>query len=323
MGKIVGSILEPFTGARATQRAGEAAAQQQSEAARLSAQAAAFRPVGMTTRFGRSTFDVTDIGGIPRVTGAGYEISPELAAIQNALFGLTGGAVGTAQEAATAAEPLGAAARSLFNLGTGYMAESPEVARQRIFDELQAARNPARIQEEQRLASSVFGRGRAGLSVSGMGQPELYSLAQAREAQRAQDIVAANQQAQQQLQFGTGLFGTGASLLGTQYAIPTQALGPLQSLLGTVGTIEEMGQQPFQLGLAVGGAAQPGATAAANLLGTGLSQAAQTRFQGIQAGNAANANFLAGLMGAGSNIYGMNQMANAYASRQPTMFLGG
>ncbi len=80
-------------------------------------------------------------------------------------------------------------------------------------------------------------------------------------------------------------------------------------------TVEEIGQQPYQLGLQAGGLAQSGAQAGASLLGAGLSQAAQTRFQGVQAGNAANANFLAGLMGAGSNIYGMNQMADAYRSR--------
>lgn len=300
MGSIVGSITDAIglTDIEGTRERAAKAARQQREAARLGAQVSAFRPVGMTTRFGTSGFDITDIGGVPRVTGARYEVSPELRAIQDALFGLTGGAVGTAQEAATAAQPLGGAARGLFNLGTGYIAETPEIARQRIFNELQAARDPARMQEEQRLASSVFGRGRAGLNVSGIGQPELYSLGQAREAQRAADIVAANQQAQQQIQFGTGLFGTGAQLLGSQYAIPTQALGPIQSLLGTTGTIEELGQQPFRLGLSVGGAAQPGASAGAQLLSSGLSQASATQ----QAGAQAASNQLTGFM---------NQMLNA------------
>lgn len=300
MGKLVSGITDAvgLTDVKGTRQRAEQAAAEQRRAAELGAQISAFRPVGMTTRFGRSAFDIEDVGGVPRVTGAQYQVSPELQAIQDALFGLTGGAVGTAQEAQMAAMPLGAAARGLFNLGAGYMAESPEIARQRIFDELQAARDPARQREEQRLASSVFGRGRAGLNVGMMGQPELFALSRAREEQRAADIVAANQLAQQQTQFGTGLFGTGAQLLGSQYAIPTQSLGPLQGLLGTVGTIEELGQQPFQLGLAVGGAAQPGATAGANLLSAGLTQAAQTQ----QAGAQAASNQLTGFM---------NQMLNA------------
>ena len=192
-------------------------------------------------------------------------------------MGLTGGAVSTAQEAQMAAQPLGMAAQRLFNLGGQYISESPEAARQRIFNQLQEARMPAQIQEEQRLASGAFGRGRAGLNIGGIGQPELYSLARAREAQRAQDIVSAEQQAQQQVQFGSGLFGLGSQRLGEQYAIPTQALGPLQSYLGTLGSIEEMGQQPFRLGMAVGGAAQPGATAGAQLLQSGLTSAATTQ----------------------------------------------
>jgi hypothetical protein len=294
MGKIVGGITDAIglTDIKGTEERGRQAAEAQRAAAQQGAQIAAFRPVGLTTRFGSSAFDITDVGGVPRVTGASYQVSPELQAIQNALMGLTGGAVTGAQEAAQAAAPLGAAARGLFNLGAGYMTESPELARQRIFDELQAARLPTQMQEEQRLASSVFGRGRAGLNIGGIGQPELYSLAAAREAQRAQDIVAANQQAQQQIQFGTGLFGTGAQMLGQQYAIPTQALGPLQSYLGTVGTIEELGQQPFQLGLQVGGAAQPGAQAGAGLLSAGLTQAAQTQ----QAASQAASNQLTGFM---------------------------
>ena len=306
MGKAIGKLTDAvgLTDIKGTERSAAQAAEAQRQAALQGAQVSAFRPVGMTTRFGRSMFDITDVGGVPRVTGAEYQISPELVALQDALMGLTGGALGTAQQAQMAAQPLGAAAQGLFNLGAGFMAESPTEARQRIFNELQAARDPARIQEEQRLASTVFGRGRAGLNIGGMGQPELYSLAQAREAQRAADIVAANQQAQQQLQFGTGLFGTGAQLLGSQFGIPTQALGPLQSLLGTVGSIEELGQQPFRLGLAVGSAAQPGADIGGRLLTTGGLQAAETQRAGAQAASNQLTNAVRGLFSSG--LTGLN-----------------
>jgi len=288
MGKIIGKITDAvgLTDIEGTRERGEQAAAAQRLAAERAGQVSAFRPVGMTSRFGTSQFDITDVGGVPRVTGASYTVSPELQALQNQIMGLTGGALTAAQEAQMAAQPLGAAAQRLFNLGGQYISESPQAARQRIFDQLQQARMPTQLQEEQRLASSAFGRGRAGLNIGNIGQPELYSLARAREAQRAQDIVSAEQQAQQQIQFGTGLFGTGAQQLGQQYAIPTQALGPLQSYLGTIGTIEELGQQPFKLGLQVGGAAQPGASAGAQMLQSGLSSAAATQ---QAAGNAASA----------------------------------
>jgi hypothetical protein len=219
-------------------------------------------------------------------------------------MGLTGGAVTTAEEAQAAARPLGLAATRLFDLGQQYLAQSPEELRQRYFSQQQALLAQPRAAEEQRLASSVFGRGRAGLSVGPTGQPELATLANARRQQDLMLAAQAEQGAQQQLNYGTGLFGSGTSLLGQQYALPGQALSPLQSLLGAVGSVEQMGQQPFQMGLAVGQAAQPGAQAGAGLLGQGLSQAAQTRYQGVQQANAANAAFLQSLIGAASGGMG-------------------
>lgn len=306
MGNIVGSILEPFTGARATRRAADTAAQQQAEAARLAAYASAFRPVGMTTRFGTSQFttETDPVTGLPVVTGAGYTVDPALKAIQDRLMGLTGGAVDTAEQAQMAAQPLGEAAGGLFNLGLGYLSESPEALRQRFYGQQQALLEPTRQREEERLASSVFGRGRAGLNVGSMGQPELFSLAQARREQDLALAAQAEQQAQQQLGFGANLFGTGASLLGQQYGIPGQALAPLQSYLGTVGTIEDLGLQPFNLGMQLGGAVTQGGQAGGSLLGAGLSQAAQTRYQGVQAANQANLDFLGSLIGGASRAYG-------------------
>lgn len=306
MGNIVGSILEPFTGAKATRRAAETAAQQQAEAARISAIASAFRPVGMTTRFGSSQFKMeTDPKtGLPRVTSAGYTVDPALRAIQDRLFGLTGGALSTAEEAQAAAAPIGAAAQQAFGLGAQYLGESPEAVRQRYMQQQQALLEPARQREEQRLGASVFGRGRAGLNIGDMGQPELAALAQARRSQDLQLAAAAEQAAQQQIGFGTSLFGTGASMLGQQYGIPTQALAPLQSYLGTAQTIEELGQQPFQLGMQLGGAVTQGGQAGGQLLNAGLSQAAQTRYQGVQQANAANAAFLQSAMSAAAGGFG-------------------
>lgn len=337
MGNIVSSILDPFTGASSTTAAAAEAANQQRRAAMMQQ----FRPIGMTTRFGTSTFNYalnkpltrrpgeTDEQFAQRnivaqqakgtLTGAGYELSPELKSIQDALFGLTGGAVATAQGATQAAMPLGTAAERLFGLGSQYLATSPEEARQRYMDEQMAILDPVRAREEARLGSSVFGRGRANLNIGSAGQPELFALAQARREQELKLAADAERAAQQRISFGQNLFGDAANLLTRQYSLPGSALAPIQAYLGTIGSIEEMGQQPYSLSMALAGAQQPGKSAAAQL----MSQAAQTQYAGQQAANAANANFIAGLLGAGSNIYGMNTMANAYASRSPTMFLGG
>lgn len=368
MGKVVGSILEPFTGAKATRRAAESAAQQQAEAARQAGYSAAFRPVGFTTRFGTSRFteEIDPVSGLPRVTGGGYEISPELKALQDRIMGLTGGAITTAEEAAMAGQPLGQAAQSLFGLGSRFlptdisrqaspeaMAQAqrlyglagqvtptsydPRAAAQSYYQEAQSLLDPTRQREEARLGAGVFGRGRAGLNISGQGQPELFALAQAREEQNTALAAQARERARQELQqdiglgtqlglsglstqqqaeelararlaedigLGTGLFGTGASLLGQQYGLPTQALGPLQSYLGTIESIEQLGQQPFQLGMQLGGQVQQGGQAGGTLLGAGLSQAANTRYQGVQQANAANAAFLQAMMGSAAGGFG-------------------
>jgi hypothetical protein len=310
MGKVVSGLTDALglTDTRGTRDAANASAAAQREAAMLGAQASAFRPVGITSRFGTSAFDVTDVGGVPRVTGARYTVSPELQALQDRLMGLTGGALTSAEQAQMAAMPLGAASQGLFNLGGQYLAESPEAARQRYISQQMALLDPIRQREEQRLGAGVFGRGRAGLNIGDIGQPELFALSSARRQQDLELAQQAEQAAQQQIGFGTGLFGTGAQLLGNQYAIPTQALGPLQSLLGTTQSIEELGQQPFQLGLAVGGAGQPGATAGAQLLSSGLTNAAQTQFAGQQAASNQLSSLLSGLLGAGANIYGMSRI---------------
>jgi hypothetical protein len=192
----------------------------------------------------------------------------------------------------------------LFSLGQQYLGESPEAISQRYFNQQQAMLAQPRQQEEERLASSVFGRGRAGLSVGTMGQPELAALSNARRQQDLALAAQAEQAAQQQLAFGSGLFGTGAQLLGNQYAIPTQALGPLQSYLGMTGAVEELGQQPFKLGMSVGGAAQPGATAGANLLSSGLSQAAATQQAGAQAASNQLTGFMNKALGAAIGGFG-------------------
>ena len=306
MGSVVSSITDAIglTDTQGTIDAANASAAAQREAARMGAQAAAFRPVGITTRFGTSQFATEDVGGVPRVTSASYTVAPEIRSIQDRLMGLTGGALTNAEEAQMMASPLGRSAVGLFNLGGQYLSESPEQARQRYISQQTALLDPIRQREEQRLASSVFGRGRAGLNIGDIGQPELFSLASARRAQDLQLAQQAEQAAQQQIGFGAGLFGTGAQQLAQMYGIPTQALGPLQSYLGTSQTIEELGQQPLQLGLAVGGAGQQGATAGAQLLSSGLSQAAATQQAAAQAASNQLTGFMNQMLGAAIGGFG-------------------
>jgi len=274
------NLLGSAISGRSAERAANTAAAAQERSAQLVAQASAFRPVGISTRFGTSQFQVeTDPAtGLPRLVGAGYTASPEIPAYQNRLSQLAASGLGQAEAAQAAAAPLGGAAQSLFGLGAGYLAESPEQARQRAFNMLQDVRRPEQMREESRLAATAFGRGRAGVNIGGAGQPELFALARAREEQRARDVLAAEQTAQQQIGFGAGLFGTGAGLLGTQYQLPTQALSPFMTAFGAQQAVEQAALQPLEIGSNLGGRAVNTAGAQALLQG-GLG-AAQTRLQG-------------------------------------------
>jgi hypothetical protein len=309
MGKVVSSIANVFTGADSTRAAGEQAAAQQ----RAAAQGAAFRPVGMTTRFGTSQFTRTTdpATGLPYISEAGYTASPELQALQNQLFGGFGGAADFAQQQATQFGALSPAAQRAFSLGEQYMATSPEQAAQDFMRTQQAILAPAREQQYGALQNRLFQTGRGGLAtggtVAGNVQQTNPELAAYYNAMAQQDLALAGQAeqaAQQRIGFGTNLFGQGAGFLGTQAQGVSSAYSPLQTQLALSGQVENMAQMPYQLGIQLGQAQQPGQQVGVQA----LTQAAQTQYGATQAANAANAQFWGGLISAGGT---------AYAGRKP------
>lgn len=261
---------------RAAQKAANTSAQAQLEAARIAAEEQRFRPVGISTRFGTSRFGFGPEG---RLETAGYSASPEIQALQARLADLYGTSLGQAERAPAISE-------GLFGLGQQYLAQTPAQARQQYITEQQALLDPIRQQEEQRLASTVFGRGRAGLNIGAQGQPELAALANARRTQDLQLAAQAEQAAQQRIGFGAGLFGTGIGL-------QTQSLAPFQQQFGTSQLLEQAAQQPLDIGAQLGGrAATAGANVGQSLLTGGLG-AAQTQLQGSLVGPSAMAQNIA------------------------------
>jgi hypothetical protein len=283
-GALVGGalgLLGSSMAGSAAKKAANTSANAQLEAARIAAEEQRFRPVGMTTRFGTSQFGFDPEG---RLSSAGYTASPEIQALQDRLSALYGNSLEYAERAGAAAAPLGDAAQGLFGLGQQYLATSPEQARQQYMQEQYAMLDPIRQREEQRLGASVFGRGRAGLNIGDMGQPELFALGSARRAQDLQLAAQAEQAAQQRLGFGAGLFGTGAGLLGTEYGLQTQALSPFQTQFGVSQLLEQAAQQPLDIGAQLGGrTATAGANVGQSLLQGGLGAAA-TQLQGSLVG---------------------------------------
>lgn len=315
MGKLVGSIANIFTGADETKAAGERAADQQ----RIAAQGAAFRPVGMTTRFGTSEFTRTTdpATGLPYISSAGYTAAPELEAVQNLLFGGFGGSADFAKKQAEQLEALSPAARKLFDLGEQYLAVSPEQAAQDYMRTQQAVLAPGREQQYGTLQNRLFQTGRGGLATGGtvagnmqQTNPELAAYYNAIAQQDLGLAAGAEQAARDRIAFGTGLFGTGAGLLGTQAQGTAGAYSPLQTQLALSGQVENMAQMPYQLGIQLGQAQQPGQQTGVQA----LTQAAQTQYGATQAANAANAQFWGGLISAGGTAYAGRGRAPAPAA---------
>jgi hypothetical protein len=269
--------------ASATEAAANTSAAAQRDAARMAAEAQRFRPVGITTRYGSSNFQMSPEGYL---TGAGYNVSPELKAYQDRLSALSGSALTQAEQAQQQFAPLQTAAGGLFGLGQQYLAQSPQEVAAKYIQQQQDLLAPSRERQMAQLQNQLFQQGRGGLSVGATGArpsgaaglgattPEMEAYYNAMAQQDAQLAAQAQEAGQRNVAFGAGLFGTGAGMLGQYQAGQVGALSPFQSYLGTGQSIEEMGQQPLTLGAGLGGqAAAYGAAAGRSLLEGGTNAA--------------------------------------------------
>ncbi len=311
MGNIVSAVLDPFTGASGVRDAGSQAAAQQREAGITAANISAFRPVGMTTRFGTSQFtrEIDPRTGTPYISSAGYTAAPELSALQERLFGRFAPTLAQAEQVQGQYAPLTGASERLFNLGQQYLATSPEQAAQDYITSQQALLAPSRQAQLSNVRSGLFARGRGGLGVqTGTGgaptSPELQAYYNALGQQDLQLAAQAQQAGQQRAQFGAGLFGSGAGLLGTQVQGQAGAYAPLQAQLGLSGQVEQMAQMPYQLGLQLGSAQQPGQNTGSQQYYAGQAAGAQTQLSANMAAQQMNNQFLSSLIGAASGNIG-------------------
>jgi len=257
--------------------------QQQQQAGQSAAELQKFRPVGVTTRFGSSNFQMSPEGYL---TGAGYNLTPEMKAYQDRLMGLAGGALGQAEQAGQQYQPLSTAATGLFGLGQQYLAQSPEQVAAQYMSRQQDLLAPSRERQMAQLQNQLFQQGRGGLSVGATGTrpsgaaglgattPEMEAYYNAMAQQDALLATQAQQAGQQNVAFGAGLFGTGADLLSKYQTGQVGALAPFQGYLGATQGIEQLGQAPLDIGAQLGGrSAQAGATAGRSLLEGGMEAA--------------------------------------------------
>ena len=228
------------------------AAGQQYGVGQAASSMAQFRPIGITTRFGTSTFgDGT----------AGYTPSQELLDLQN--FYAKQSLAGRADT------------ERLLSLGRGYISETPQEAQNRFYQQQRSLLAPGEEQALGRIRSNLLTTGRGGLAVGQGGglaasNPELQAYYNAIATRDLQLGIEAEQAARNQITFGQGLLSTAYSPVSTPYS--------------QVAALEQLAQSPLDLGAQLGGRSAAAGANAGRLLAEGGLAAAQTGLAGNVAG---------------------------------------
>ena len=271
LAKAAANLISSGTGLFGTKLATDTA----NAAAKAAADAMKFKPIGVTTRFGTTDYTYDAAGNL---TNAGYTLSPELKAIQDKLMTGATLSLDEAKRVADLYDPLKKASASLFDLGTSYLAKTPEQVAADYMAKQQDLLAPSRERQLSQLQNTLFQTGRGGLSVGatsarpsgarGLGAttPEMEAYYNALAQQDAQLAAGAQQAGQQSVLFGKGLLGAGGEFLGKYTAGQTSAYDPFKSLLSTAGTVEGMGGGALDIGTALGGRTTTASTNAARTL---------------------------------------------------------
>jgi hypothetical protein len=245
-----GSLLGGALGGNAAKKAAETSAKAQLQAAQIAADAARFRPVGVTSRFGSSNFGFDSKGNL---VSAGYDPSAEITGYQDFLSG----------QAPQAMQDVS----GLLSLGRGYIGEDPEAVRQRYIEQQSALLAPQNEQTLAGIRNNLFQTGRSGLATGateagGMmaTNPELAAYYNSLARQNAALTAGAEQAAQQQVTFGQGLLSS--------------AYSPLQTNVGLQGEFENLAMSPLDISAKLGGrSAEAGANVGRSLMEGGMSAA--------------------------------------------------
>jgi hypothetical protein len=276
---VAGSVIGGSMSSRAAQNAANTSADAQIRAAQIAAEQARFRPVGMTTNFGTSNFELDAEGNLK---SAGYTLDPRLQEVQSGLMSGYGTQLANAQNLDTSQLMTGG--QTLMSAGNQYLSASPEEARQRYITNQQALLNPINEQNLAGIRNRLFQSGRTGLATGGTvaggmqaTNPEMAAYYNALARQNAQLTAGAEEEARRQQAFGQGLLTGGADVTGRAFGLESAAYSPLTTTLGISEAVEAQGQQPFNLGVNLGGRQTQSNQYGAGLLNTASQNAALTR----------------------------------------------
>ena len=269
-------------------------ANQAANAANQAAQMSQFRPVGITTRFGKSGFNYDPTTG--QLVGAGYQVAPDVAAMREGLLGMAGSGLSQAQQAQAFQPQVTQAGQGLFNLGQQYLAQTPQQAAQDWMAKQQQLLAPGREQALAQATNKEFQRGTMGLATGATEQgyaagapglmasnPRMAALYNAQAAQDAQLAANAMQAGQAQTQFGQGLLTGGMDVMRGGYGVQTAALQPYAAYQTQAQNLEKAALDALTQGSSLGSSAAASQQAAAAQYMKGQ-QAQQAALQGAVTG---------------------------------------
>lgn len=311
------SLIGPAIGALGTGYAANQAAGNATSSANQAAQMAQFRPVGVTTRFGRSGFNYGPQG---ELVGAGYQVAPDIAAMREGLIGMAGTGLSQAQAAQQAQNDISASSVGLFNLGRQYLAQTPADVAKNYMTQQQGLLAPGREQQLAQLTNQQQQQGRLGLATGATSagysagapglqasNPQMAALFNARAMQDAQLAAQAQQAGQQQVTFGQGLMTGGINLNNLGYGMQSNALAPYTNLIAGAQGVENLGMGAFTQGVGLGSSSAASNQAAAN--------------QYMSGQNIANSANRAALQGAVAGLTDpVSQLINSLAGNRNTGF---
>lgn len=267
-------------------------AQNLTDAAVAASQSAQFRPVGITTRFGKSGFQYDPATG--QLTGAGYQVAPDVAAMREGLMGLAGTGLGQAQAQQAQQAGINQAGQGLFNLGQQYIAQTPQAAAQDWMNKQTNLLAPGREQQLAQLTNQQQQQGRLGLATGGTtagytagGQglqasnPQMAAYYNAIAQQDAQNAANAQTYGNQQVQFGQGLLSSGLNLQNAGYGLQSAALNPYTNYANQAYNIENQAQNALTQGAGLGSSAAQAAQQAALIQYNAQKAAAEQQNAGI------------------------------------------
>ena len=292
---LAGSLYASNQAANAQQNV----ANQNLAAGQAAAEAAAFRPVGVTTRFGKSGFTYDDQG---RLTGAGYQVAPDVAAQREALMGLAGGSLSQAQAAQGFAPQLQGYAQGLFGLGQQFLPTSTSYS---ASPEAQAYANQLRTMAGQVMPTSY--------DTTAAAQQYMQQQQGLLAPQREQQLAGIRNNLQQT---GRSGLATGATAAGGRAATNPEmaayynAIAQQDATLGANAQQIARGnlQQDIALGQQLGGTALQSQQAAEEI-------ARQRMLSNLQTGT--------GLFGTGAGLIGQGYGLQTQALSPWSSYLGG